>query len=73
MNGDQRISPRSDDSQLSSSANLQRVQEFLNEKGGRPLNHVELAGLVHLLQNSVEGSISVCLEIHTFTHLPTAR
>lgn len=51
-NGDQRTSPRSDES---SSSNLKKVQEFLDEKGGRPLNQVELAGLVSLLQNSVEG------------------
>ncbi|KAI0793926.1 hypothetical protein C8Q74DRAFT_1404090 [Fomes fomentarius] len=54
INGDQRTSPPSDDSQAASSTNLKKVQQFLDEKGGRPLNHVELAGLVHLLQNSVE-------------------
>ncbi|KAI0819685.1 hypothetical protein BC628DRAFT_1342107 [Trametes gibbosa] len=53
-NGDQRTSPRSDESRMSSSSNLKKVQEFLDEKGGRPLNQVELAGLVSLLQNSVE-------------------
>ncbi|RPD64373.1 hypothetical protein L226DRAFT_559572 [Lentinus tigrinus ALCF2SS1-7] len=52
MNSDHRTSPRSDDSQAE--ANLKKVQQFLDEKGGRPLNHVELAGLVHLLQASVE-------------------
>ncbi|KAI0331450.1 hypothetical protein GY45DRAFT_1345277 [Cubamyces sp. BRFM 1775] len=52
--GEQRTSPRSDESRVSTSANLQKVQEFLDQKGGRPLNHVELAGLVSLLQNSVE-------------------
>ncbi|OSD03070.1 hypothetical protein PYCCODRAFT_1434947 [Trametes coccinea BRFM310] len=51
---DQRTSPRSDDSGVSSSANLQKVQEFLDQKRGRPLNHIEFAGLVSLLQNSVE-------------------
>ena len=55
VNGNHRTSPKSDDSQMNSSANLQKVQEFLTENGGRPLNHVELAGLVHLLQSSVEG------------------
>ncbi len=55
MNGDNRTSPRSDDSQAE--ANLKKVQQFLGEKGGRPLNHVELAGLVHLLQASVEGMV----------------
>ena len=54
MNGNHRTSPRSDDSQQAE-ANLKKVQQFLDEKGGRPLNHVELAGLVHLLQASVEG------------------
>ncbi|KAI0675495.1 hypothetical protein C8Q78DRAFT_1101817 [Trametes maxima] len=54
MNGDQRTSPRSDDSRVSSSSNLKKVQEFLDEKRGRPLNQVEFAGLVSLLQNSVE-------------------
>ncbi|KAI0352339.1 hypothetical protein OH77DRAFT_1592171 [Trametes cingulata] len=53
-NEDQRTSPRSDESQTSSSANLKKVQEFLDEKGGRPLNQVEFAGLVSLLQSSVE-------------------
>ncbi|OJT09844.1 hypothetical protein TRAPUB_13714 [Trametes pubescens] len=53
-NGDQRTSPRSDDSRVSSSSNLKKVQEFLDEKGGRPLNQIEFAGLVSLLQNSVE-------------------
>lgn len=55
-NGDQRTSPRSDDSRVSSSSNLKKVQEFLDEKGGRPLNQIEFAGLVSLLQNSVEGA-----------------
>lgn len=54
--GEQRTSPRSDESRVSTSVNLQKVQEFLDQKGGRPLNHVEFAGLVSLLQNSVEGS-----------------
>ncbi|KAI0693176.1 hypothetical protein C8T65DRAFT_760751 [Cerioporus squamosus] len=54
MNSDHRTSPRSDDSQAQAEANLKKVQQFLGEKGGRPLNHVELAGLVHLLQASVE-------------------
>ncbi|KAI0641916.1 hypothetical protein C8Q79DRAFT_262476 [Trametes meyenii] len=54
MDGDQRTSPRSDDSRVSSSSNLKKVQEFLDEKRGRPLNQVEFAGLVSLLQNSVE-------------------
>ena len=53
--GEQRTSPRSDESRVSTSVNLQKVQEFLDQKGGRPLNHVEFAGLVSLLQNSVEG------------------
>ncbi|KAI0367029.1 hypothetical protein BV20DRAFT_1001365 [Pilatotrama ljubarskyi] len=53
-NEDQRTSPRSDESRTSSSANLKKVQEFLDEKGGRPLNQVEFAGLVSLLQSSVE-------------------
>ncbi|KAI0653407.1 hypothetical protein C8Q70DRAFT_606904 [Cubamyces menziesii] len=52
--GEQRTSPRSDESRVSTSVNLQKVQEFLDQKGGRPLNHVEFAGLVSLLQNSVE-------------------
>lgn len=53
---DQRTSPRSDESRASSSSNLKKVQEFLDEKGGKPLNSVEFAGLVSLLQNSVEGT-----------------
>ena len=57
-NHDHRTSPRSDDSHMSSSANLQKVQDFLHEKAGRPLNHIELAGIVHLLQNSVEGGLA---------------
>ncbi|KAI8985550.1 hypothetical protein BD414DRAFT_57790 [Trametes punicea] len=52
---EQRTSPRSDESHVSSSANLQKVQEFLDQKRGRPLNQVEFAGLVSLLQSSVEG------------------
>ncbi|KAI9060081.1 hypothetical protein FKP32DRAFT_1595819 [Trametes sanguinea] len=47
---DQRTSLRSDDSGVSSSANLQKMQEFLDQKRGRPLNHIEFAGLVSLLQ-----------------------
>ncbi|KAI0766914.1 hypothetical protein BD413DRAFT_635148 [Trametes elegans] len=56
---DQRISPRSDESRVSSSSvSLKKVQEFLDEKGGRPLNQIEFAGLVSLLQKSVEGEQS---------------
>ncbi|CDO73258.1 hypothetical protein BN946_scf185008.g20 [Trametes cinnabarina] len=54
VTSEQRTSPRSDDSAVTSSANLQKVQEFLDQKRGRPLNHIEFAGLVSLLQNSVE-------------------
>ncbi|GBE86363.1 hypothetical protein SCP_0902420 [Sparassis crispa] len=36
--------------------NLATVQAFLTEKGGKPLNAVELAGIVSLLNNSVEGA-----------------
>ena len=35
--------------------NLQTVSAFLAEKGNKPLNKVELAGLVSLLQGSVVG------------------
>ena len=56
MNGNhQRVSPRSDHSNLSTTANVKKVREFLDEKDGEPLSAVEVAGLVHLLQNSVEG------------------
>ncbi|KAM5532376.1 hypothetical protein V8D89_013970 [Ganoderma adspersum] len=56
MNGNhQRVSPRSDHSNSSTTANVKKVREFLDEKDGEPLSAVEVAGLVHLLQNSVEG------------------
>lgn len=62
MNGNhQRISPRSDHSNSSTSANVKKVRDFLDEKAGGPLSAVEVAGLVHLLQKSVEGW---CLLFH---------
>ncbi|KAI1796609.1 hypothetical protein LXA43DRAFT_566478 [Ganoderma leucocontextum] len=57
MNGNRhRVSPRSDHSNSSTAANVKKVREFLDEKGGEALSAVEVAGLVHLLQNSVEGN-----------------
>ncbi|TBU60951.1 hypothetical protein BD310DRAFT_957311 [Dichomitus squalens] len=56
MNGSQRISPRSDHSSSSSIENIKKIRQFLDEKEGQgqSLNAIEVAGLVHLLQNSVE-------------------
>ncbi|PIL25005.1 hypothetical protein GSI_12893 [Ganoderma sinense ZZ0214-1] len=57
MNGNHHhVSPRSDHSNSSTAANVKKVREFLDEKDGEPLSAVEVAGLVHLLQNSVEGN-----------------
>ena len=55
MHGTRRISPRSDHSNGSSAENIKKIRQFLDEKEGQSLNAVEVAGLVHLLQNSVEG------------------
>ena len=55
MHGTRRISPRSDNSNGSSAENIKKIRQFLDEKEGQSLNAVEVAGLVHLLQNSVEG------------------
>lgn len=43
-----------------STSNFETVATFLKEKGSQPLNPVEFAGLVSLLQESVQG-IFYCL------------
>lgn len=47
-------SPSVEDTSISA-RNFQTVSSFLAKKGNEPLNRVELAGLVHLLQGSVVG------------------
>lgn len=44
----------SDDEQTPASK-IQQVTRYLTEKGNQPLNNVEVAGLVALLEASVQG------------------
>ena len=49
--------------------NVDAVKTYLEQSGGRPLNQVEIAGLVSMLQDSIDGADGT----HAFLRLALCR